>query len=140
MPASLPVSDAEAAVFEKSQTQDLKDEDGQSDGPLLRASGSAGVGGYNALFIDRGSEFMRVDGQKRTSLIIDPPDGKIPAVTPEARQRQAGLFPPTSITMTTLRCVPLPSDASSDSALLPVRLHDARLFLQQQLSDRSDSR
>jgi hypothetical protein len=88
----LTVSDAEAAVFEKSQTQDLKDEDGQSDGPLLRASGSAGVGGYNALFIDRGSEFARVDGLKRTSLIIDPPDGKIPATTPEARQRQAGLY------------------------------------------------
>jgi len=88
----LTVSDAEAAAFEKGQTQDLKDEDGQSDGPLLRASGSAGVGGYNALFIDRGSEFARVDGLKRTSLIIDPPDGKIPQVTPEARQRQAGLF------------------------------------------------
>jgi hypothetical protein len=88
----LTVSDAEAAVFEKSQSQDLKDEDGQSDGPLLRATGSAGVGGYNALFIDRGSEFARVDGLKRTALIIDPPDGKIPPATPEARQRQAGLF------------------------------------------------
>ena len=88
----LTVSDADAAVYEKGQAQDLKDEDGQSDGPLLRATGSAGVGGYNALFIDRGSEFARVDGGKRTSLIIDPPDGKVPATTPEARQRQAALF------------------------------------------------
>jgi len=88
----LTVSDAEAAIFEKSQVQDLKDEDGQSDGPLLRASGSAGVGGYNALFIDRGSELTRVDGVKRTSLVIDPPDGKIPPNTPEARQRQSALF------------------------------------------------
>ncbi len=88
----LTVSDAEAAVFEKKQTQDLKDEDGQSDGPLLRATGSSGTGGYNALFIDRGSEFARVDGLKRTSLIIDPPDGKVPPTTPEARRRMAGLF------------------------------------------------
>ena len=34
---------------------------------------------YNAFFIDRGAELARVDGQKRTSLIVDPADGKIPA-------------------------------------------------------------
>jgi len=33
---------------------------------------------YNALFFDRGSELARVDGQKRTSLVIDPADGRIP--------------------------------------------------------------
>jgi hypothetical protein len=35
---------------------------------------------YNSLFFDRGSSFERVDGQIRTSLIIDPPDGRIPRV------------------------------------------------------------
>jgi hypothetical protein len=33
---------------------------------------------YNSLFFDRGSDFARVDGQIRTSLIIDPPDGHLP--------------------------------------------------------------
>jgi hypothetical protein len=88
----LTISDAEAAAYEKAQAQDLKDEDGQSDGPLLRAAGSAGVGGYNALFIDRGSELARVDGQKRTSLVIDPPDGKVPPTTAEAKKRMAEAF------------------------------------------------
>jgi hypothetical protein len=85
----LNITDAEATKFEQALTQDLKDEDGQSDGPLIRAAGSSGTGGYNALFIDRGSEMIRVDGVKRSSLIIDPPDGKMPALTPEARERSA---------------------------------------------------
>ena len=46
---------------------------------------------YNVLFYDRGAELARIDGLKRTSLIIDPPDGKIPPLTPEARRRNAEL-------------------------------------------------
>jgi hypothetical protein len=57
----------------------------------LAAAGSSGTGAYNMLFIDRGSEFARVNGVKRTSLIVDPPDGKIPALTAEAKQRTAAL-------------------------------------------------
>ncbi|HEX6895648.1 MAG TPA: hypothetical protein VF146_10255 [Bryobacteraceae bacterium] len=45
--------------------------------------------GYNALFIDRGTRLARVDGVARTSLIVDPPDGKVPPLTEEARQRNA---------------------------------------------------
>jgi hypothetical protein len=86
------VSEVEAKEYEQKQAQDLKDEDGQSDGPLLRSAGSAGTGGYNALFLDRGSELMRVDGQKRSALIVDPPDGKVPPVKPEARERMMGQF------------------------------------------------
>ena len=47
--------------------------------------------GYNVLFIDRGSELARVAGAKRTSLVVDPPDGKIPPITPEARSRNAAV-------------------------------------------------
>ena len=45
---------------------------------------------YNSLFFDRGTELARVDGVKRTSLIVDPPDGKIPPLTPEAQKKNAG--------------------------------------------------
>jgi hypothetical protein len=83
------LTDAEAEVFENALTQDLKDEDGKSDGPLIRAAGSSGTGGYNALFIDRGSQMDRIDGVKRSSLIVDPPDGKIPPVTDAAKARRA---------------------------------------------------
>jgi hypothetical protein len=49
----------------------------------------ARVGGYNNFWIARGSQAIVVDGQRRSSIIIDPPDGKIPAFTAEARQRNA---------------------------------------------------
>jgi hypothetical protein len=88
----LSITDAEAAVYEKAQADDLKAEDGQSDGPLIAAAGSSGTGGYNALFLDRGNEMARVDGVKRSSLVIDPPDGKVPPMTDAARQRIAGMM------------------------------------------------
>lgn len=81
------VTDAEAKVLEAKSANELAEADGKSDGPLLTATGSAGTGGYNALFIDRGSEFARVDGVKRTSLIIDPPDGKVPRMSADAGRR-----------------------------------------------------
>jgi len=86
------LTDTEAAALEKTAAKDLADVDGKSEAPLLAAAGSNGTGGYNVLFIDRGSEFARVDGVKRTSLIVDPPDGKAPPITPEARQRMAASF------------------------------------------------
>jgi hypothetical protein len=52
--------------------------------------GGAGVvGGYNSFWIDPGDRVLRVDGQARSSMIIDPPDGRIPAYTPAARERMA---------------------------------------------------
>jgi hypothetical protein len=42
------------------------------------------VGAYNDVFFERGTRIVRT---RRTSLIVDPPDGRVPALTPEA-QRQ----------------------------------------------------
>ena len=39
------------------------------------------VGGYNAFWLDRGTTVVPT---RRTSLVIDPPDGRLPALTPEA--------------------------------------------------------
>ena len=72
------LTDAEAAAIEKHSAEELARRRRQVRQPLFAAAGSDGTGGYNVLFIDRGSELARVDGVKRTSLIIDPPDGKVP--------------------------------------------------------------
>ena len=54
------------------------------------STGAAGnVGGYNNFWIDNGTTFVTIDGRKRTSIIVDPQDGRVPAMTPAARQRQA---------------------------------------------------
>jgi hypothetical protein len=42
------------------------------------------VGSYNDFFFERGSGIVAT---RRTSLIIDPPDGLIPALTPEAERK-----------------------------------------------------
>ncbi len=45
--------------------------------------------GYNYLFWDAGTKLARLDGRGLTSLIIDPPDGRIPPLTAEAQKREA---------------------------------------------------
>jgi hypothetical protein len=52
--------------------------------------GAAGnVGGYNSGWLDPGSIFTVVDGQSRSSLVIDPPDGRVPPMTAAAKARTA---------------------------------------------------
>jgi hypothetical protein len=45
--------------------------------------------GYNNFWLDRGSQVVTIDGEKRTSLLVDPPDGRIPPLTAERRQHMA---------------------------------------------------
>jgi hypothetical protein len=81
------VSDAEATAYEKKELETNNID--RDDAPILRAiNGSNAVAGYNNLFIDRGSELARVDGVKRTSLIVDPPDGRTPPMLPRASRTQ----------------------------------------------------
>ncbi len=52
------------------------------------SEGAAGnVGGYNTFWIDRGTEAFSIDGERRTSILIDPPNGRYPPVTAEVRER-----------------------------------------------------
>jgi len=71
------LTEQEAAEFEK-QTLERRNpdrRDGGADADVGRA--------YNQFWWDYGT---KVVGTKRTSLIVDPPDGKIPALTAEARK------------------------------------------------------
>ena len=88
------ISEAEARAYAK---RDLETNDiDNPEAPLLARAGSGSgptaVGGYNNLFIDRGSELASVDGVRRTSLIVDPPAGTIPPITSEARERNAAMM------------------------------------------------
>ena len=55
---------------------------------LFRGGGGV-VGGYNLIWINPGDRVLTVDGQKRTSIIVDPVDGRVPAMKAEARKRNA---------------------------------------------------
>lgn len=52
-------------------------------------AGAGVVGGYNSFWVDPGDRVLRVDGQPRSSILIDPANGRIPALTPEGRERLA---------------------------------------------------
>jgi hypothetical protein len=84
------LSDQEAAEFEKSAAERL-DMDRRDDDPTRTpavvngAPATADVArAYNEFWYDFGKKFV---GSKRSSLIVDPPDGKIPPLTPEAKKR-----------------------------------------------------
>ena len=85
------LSDAEATAYEKHDLTANNIDDPEA--PLLERAGSGSgdtaVGAYNNLFFDRGSELARVDGVKRTSLIVDPANGKIPLRTDRPPMRPA---------------------------------------------------
>jgi hypothetical protein len=77
-------TDARARPSDPNRTAPPKGGDG--------STGAAGnVGGYNNFWIDRGTQMMTVNGEHRTSIVIDPEDGRIPALTGEARKRLAAV-------------------------------------------------
>ena len=53
---------------------------------------AGGVGGYNGFWIDAGDRYVVIDGLRRTSIVVDPIDGHIPAGhrrSPPAQRREA---------------------------------------------------
>src|SRR5258708_11715149 len=76
--------------------------DGNRQAPPKGGDGTPGpygnVGGYNNFWLDPGSHYTMIDGQKRASLLVDPPDGRVPPLTDAASQRRTNgeYTPPTS--------------------------------------------
>ena len=93
----LTLTDAEADTIEKAEAARIERAARPSNpdrvAPPVGGDGSTGaagnVGGYNNFWIDRGDSNNRVDGQIRTSIIIDPPNGRVPPLTDEAIRRNA---------------------------------------------------
>jgi hypothetical protein len=59
---------------------------------FLERAGGGVVGGYNNFWLAGGTHVIRVDGQARSSLVIDPPDGKVPPMKAEAQKRNAAFL------------------------------------------------
>ena len=45
------------------------------------------TGGYNGVWVEFGEQAFKLEGQYRTSIIVDPPNGRMPPMTPEAMKR-----------------------------------------------------
>jgi hypothetical protein len=74
------ISDDEARKWEARENQRWAEGSTIDGGRPVTIQGGA----YNVLFYDNGSELARIGGQKRTSMVVDPPDGHVPPLVLEA--------------------------------------------------------
>jgi len=87
-------SEQEAAEFEKRAQQSRNVDVNRETKPTTRGLVNGTVetedlaSAYNEFWWDRGT---KVVSTRRTSLVIDPPDGRIPPLTPQAQKRMAAL-------------------------------------------------
>jgi hypothetical protein len=77
------LSDEEAKAYARRRLA-AADHDRRSDDAAADVNSA-----YNEFWYERAASVARVNGQNLTSLIIDPPDGRIPTLTPEAQKRVA---------------------------------------------------
>jgi hypothetical protein len=72
---------ADAPTDPKTKVEDL---------PANCGRGFSGANcGYNNFWVDPGTKVISMDGEYRSSMIVDPANGKIPKMTPDAQQRYA---------------------------------------------------
>jgi hypothetical protein len=106
------LTDAQAAAVEKRalQVEEYRDKQSDPNRPAPKAGGEANnlalpgdrsfieqiseaaggaVGGYNGFWLDPGLKVIRIDGVARSSIIIDPPTGRVPALTDAGKKRLA---------------------------------------------------
>jgi hypothetical protein len=82
----------EAAAVEKAARDRVAADAAPSD-PNAKQEAAASlppVGNYNLFWTDRGMTAALIDGEYRTSVIVDPPNGRIPPLTETGKQRRGG--------------------------------------------------
>jgi hypothetical protein len=93
----LVLTDAEAHALESAEASAVAKGNeptdpklGIQDLPVDCGRGFSGTGcGYNGFWIDPGTHVMTINGEKRSSMVVDPPNGKVPPLAPQARERMA---------------------------------------------------
>jgi hypothetical protein len=91
----LTLTDEEAAAIGDREMQvralQNRPSDPDREAPPEGGDGSAGaagnVGGYDFFWIDRGVGGFKIDGRWRTSIVVDPTDGRFPPLSEQGRAR-----------------------------------------------------
>ena len=122
----LVLSEKEAYAIEHAESQYVQNAAKPSD--LSKEQSKCGVNlefgcGYNNFWIDRGSKVVEINGEKRSSLLVDPANGKLPALIPArraelAKNRRGRYDGPEALTLAE-RCL-LSFGSSSGPPMLPV--------------------
>jgi hypothetical protein len=83
--SKLVLSEAEATAMERQMARRMEAANAPSDPQEVQRAGQA-VGGYNMFWADFGTQVAIVNGERRSSLIVDPPQGRVPQLHPQAQQ------------------------------------------------------
>ena len=83
----LALTDQEVADLVRTQETRTEEARKPSDANRQAPPSGGNVGGYNDFWMGRGYRIVSIDGQKRSSIVMDPPDGKIPPMTAEGKAR-----------------------------------------------------
>ncbi|HLK48001.1 MAG TPA: hypothetical protein VKT49_07695 [Bryobacteraceae bacterium] len=82
-PFERPAALSGKAILSESEAAALEEQ--AADARVDRPPAAGDPGAYNQLWFDRGT---KVVGTRRSSLVIDPPDGRVPPLTPAAQKRR----------------------------------------------------
>jgi hypothetical protein len=96
----LTISATEAKALEQEQADFREEQDkptdpklGILDLPKDCGGGFSGVNcGYNNFWVDPGSHLISINGESRTSIVVEPKNGRVPPLKPEARARLAKMY------------------------------------------------
>jgi len=88
----LTLTEAEAEEIRLREARNIETRALASDPDRAAPPVGGSVGGYNYFFMDRGTSAVRVDGKYRTSLLVDPPNGRFPPLTERGEARRNGLY------------------------------------------------
>jgi hypothetical protein len=124
-PGAKPTMTKEEATKQEAIAANLKQEgdksiDGNRTAPPKGGDGSFGpagnVGGYNSGWIDPGNTFNVVNGEIRSSIVVDPPDGKAPPLVKGNRGGAAAAYGGSlsGVTLLSLLLTPRPPRPTSD--------------------------
>ena len=111
--------------------------DNQGDGSLSNERRLSGAE-YNEVYWDRGTHVAIVDGQPRSSLVTNPANGRIPALTPEAERRiqesrdfrsRFGLYDHPELRPFSERCILVGSP--SGPPMIPVTAYNSNYIIAQ---------
>jgi hypothetical protein len=82
---TLVLDEQEALKMEQRMKQFAADSDQPSD--LTKELPKGSVGGYNVFWFDPANKVAMVNGQRRSSLIVDPATGQVPTLSAKGQQR-----------------------------------------------------
>ena len=88
----LTLTEAEGEEIRRREASNIEARSLASDPNREAPPAGGSVGGYNYFFMDRGTSAFKVDGKYRTSVLVDPPNGRFPPLTERGKARRDGLY------------------------------------------------